>query len=217
MRPRQITGWLTPLAAVALVLACGPAQAPAAVCVTVTPGIDLGCRDEQGAPAGGEPTASSEPSGAPTEPEPTRRNSTVVRYDPRQTCGRCRRHDHLGAGDARRRWNEHRNRLDRCGAAWWWKQCGRLDRNRSVRPVRDVPVGRFGSARVGLRFRHRSRLTVSRPQSDCRSLVAAPLRAHRTALATRSAPPSRRPVSYTRSPSSRSRGSACCSSRFSGS
>jgi hypothetical protein len=82
MRSRQITGWLTPLAAVALVLACGPAQAPAAVCVTVTPGIDLGCRDEQGAPAGGEPTASSEPAGAPTEPEPTRRNSTVVRYDP---------------------------------------------------------------------------------------------------------------------------------------
>jgi subtilisin family serine protease len=84
MRPRQITGWLTPLAAVALVLACGPAQAPAAVCVTVTPGIDLGCRDEQGAPAGGEPTASSEPAGAPTEPEPTTRNSTVVRYDPRR-------------------------------------------------------------------------------------------------------------------------------------
>jgi len=84
MRPRQITGWLTPLAAVALVLACGPAQAPAAVCVMVTPGIDLGCRDEQGAPAGGEPTASSEPAGAPTEPEPVTRNSTVVRSDPRR-------------------------------------------------------------------------------------------------------------------------------------
>jgi hypothetical protein len=84
MRPRQITGWLTRLAAVALLLACGPARAPAAVCVMVTPGIDLGCRDEQGAPAGGEPTASSEPAGAPTEPEPVTRNSTMVRYDPRR-------------------------------------------------------------------------------------------------------------------------------------
>jgi len=35
MRPRQITGWLTPLAAVALVLACGPdpmLHAVAALC-----------------------------------------------------------------------------------------------------------------------------------------------------------------------------------------
>src|SRR4029077_3166594 len=84
MRPRQIIGWLTPLAAVALVLGSGPTQTPAAVCVMVTPGIDLGDREEQGAPAGGDPPASSPPAGAPTEPEPTRRNSTVVRYDPRR-------------------------------------------------------------------------------------------------------------------------------------
>jgi subtilisin family serine protease len=44
--------------------------------------IDIGCREGQGAPAGGEPTANSEPAGAPREPEPAVRNSTVVRYDP---------------------------------------------------------------------------------------------------------------------------------------
>jgi subtilisin family serine protease len=77
-----MTGWLLPLVAVALALAVGD-SARAAVCVVVNPVLDIGCRDVQGAPAGGEPTTSSAPAGAPREPEPMVRNSTVVRYDPR--------------------------------------------------------------------------------------------------------------------------------------
>jgi subtilisin family serine protease len=78
-----MTGWLPPLVAVALALAVG-GSARADVCVVVNPVLDIGCRDGQGAPAGGEPTASSAPAGAPREPDPTVRNSTVVRYDPRR-------------------------------------------------------------------------------------------------------------------------------------
>jgi len=76
-----MTGWLPPLVAVALALAAG-GSARADVCVVVNPVLDIGCRDGQDAPAGGEPTLSSEPAGAPREPEPTARSSTVVRYDP---------------------------------------------------------------------------------------------------------------------------------------
>ena len=76
-----MTGWLPPLVAVVLALAVG-GSARADVCVVVNPVLDIGCRDVQGAPAGGEPTASSEPAGAPREPEPATRSSTVVRYDP---------------------------------------------------------------------------------------------------------------------------------------
>ena len=78
-----MTGWPLPLAMVALFLSLGTG-ADAEVCVVVNPVLDIGCRESQGAPAGGEPTASSEPAGAPREPEPTLRNSTVVRYDPRR-------------------------------------------------------------------------------------------------------------------------------------
>jgi len=78
-----MTGWLPPLVAVALALAAG-GSARADVCLVVNPVLDIGCRDVQGAPAGGEPTANSEPAGAPREPEPATRNSTVVRYDPRR-------------------------------------------------------------------------------------------------------------------------------------
>jgi subtilisin family serine protease len=83
MRLRLMTGWLPPLVAVALALAAG-GSARADVCVVVNPVLDIGCREGQGAPAGGEPAASSAPAGAPREPEPTTRNSTVVRYDPRR-------------------------------------------------------------------------------------------------------------------------------------
>jgi subtilisin family serine protease len=78
-----MTGWLPPLVAVALALAAG-GSARAEVCVVINPVLDIGCREGQGAPAGGEPTANSEPVGAPREPEPTMRNSTAVRYDPRR-------------------------------------------------------------------------------------------------------------------------------------
>ena len=83
-----MTGWLPPLVAVALALAAG-GSARAEVCVVINPVLDIGCREGEGAPAGGEPTASSEPAGAPREPqahesEPMVRNSTVVRYDPRR-------------------------------------------------------------------------------------------------------------------------------------
>jgi subtilisin family serine protease len=78
-----MTGWLLPLVAVALALAV-EGSARAEVCVVVNPVLDIGCRDVQGASAGGEPTASSAPAGAPREPDPTVRNSTVVRYDPRR-------------------------------------------------------------------------------------------------------------------------------------
>jgi subtilisin family serine protease len=76
-----MTGWLPTLVAVALALAAGE-SARADVCLVVNPVLDIGCREGQGAPAGGEPTASSEPAGAPREPEPMTRNSTEVRYDP---------------------------------------------------------------------------------------------------------------------------------------
>ena len=78
-----MTGWLAPLVAVALALAAG-GSARAEVCVVINPVLDIGCREGQGAPAGGEPTANSEPAGAPREPEPATRNSTVVHYDPRR-------------------------------------------------------------------------------------------------------------------------------------
>ena len=78
-----MTGWLPPLVAVALALAAG-GSARADVCVVINPVLDIGCREGQGASAGGEPTANSEPAGAPREPEPATRSSTVVRYDPRR-------------------------------------------------------------------------------------------------------------------------------------
>jgi subtilisin family serine protease len=78
-----MTGWLPSLVAVALALTAG-GSARAEVCVVINPVLDIGCREGQGAPAGGEPTANSEPAGAPREPEPTVRNSTAVRYDPRR-------------------------------------------------------------------------------------------------------------------------------------
>jgi subtilisin family serine protease len=78
-----MTGWLLPLVAVALALAV-EGSARAEVCVVVNPVLDIGCRDVQGAPAGGEPTPSSAPAGASREPDPAVRNSTVVRYDPRR-------------------------------------------------------------------------------------------------------------------------------------
>jgi len=78
-----MTGWLPPLVAVVLALAVG-GSARADVCVVVNPVLDIGCRDVQGAPAGGEPTASSAPAGASREQEPVLRSSTVVRYDPRR-------------------------------------------------------------------------------------------------------------------------------------
>jgi subtilisin family serine protease len=78
-----MTGWLLPLVAVALALAVG-GSARAEVCVVVNPVLDIGCRDVQGAPAGGEPTTSSAPAGAPRDPEPMLRSSTVVRHDPRR-------------------------------------------------------------------------------------------------------------------------------------
>jgi subtilisin family serine protease len=83
MRLRLMTGWLPPLLAVALALAVG-GSARADVCVVVNPVLDIGCREGEGALAGGEPRVSSEPAGAPREPEPVTRNSTVVRYDPRR-------------------------------------------------------------------------------------------------------------------------------------
>jgi hypothetical protein len=64
------------LAAAALALGLG-SSARADVCVVVDPLVHLGCRDEQGAPAGGEPKASSEPEGAP-EPEPARRSTRAA-------------------------------------------------------------------------------------------------------------------------------------------
>jgi len=84
-----MTGWLPTLVAVALALAVG-GSARADVCVVINPVLDIGCRDGQGAPTGGEPRPSSEPAGAPREPraprepEPTVRSSTIVRYDPRR-------------------------------------------------------------------------------------------------------------------------------------
>ena len=78
-----MTGWLPPLVAVALALAVG-GSARAEVCVVINPVLDIGCREGEGAPAGGEPTANSEPAGAPRESEPATRSSTVVHYDPRR-------------------------------------------------------------------------------------------------------------------------------------
>jgi len=77
-----MTGWLTPLTTVVLALVLG-GSARADVCVVVDPLVELGCRDPQGAPAGGEPKASSEPAGAP-EPEPARWTSSEPSYDPRR-------------------------------------------------------------------------------------------------------------------------------------
>jgi subtilisin family serine protease len=82
MRLRWTIGWLPPLAVAALALMlCGSARAD--VCVVVNPIVQIGCRDGQGAPAGGEPKASSEPAGVP-EPEPVRRSAEEPRYDPRR-------------------------------------------------------------------------------------------------------------------------------------
>src|SRR2546428_6250753 len=83
MRPSARARWLPSLVAVAVALAAG-GRGRADVCVVIKPVLDIGCREGQGAPAGGEPTANSEPAGAPREPEPATRSSTVVRYDPRR-------------------------------------------------------------------------------------------------------------------------------------
>src|SRR2546430_17660869 len=81
MRFRKVDGWMPMWVEVAIALAAGGSDR-ADVCVVINPVLDIGCRDVQGAPAGGEPTASSEPAGAPREQEPARRSSTVVRYGP---------------------------------------------------------------------------------------------------------------------------------------
>src|SRR5258705_2813097 len=83
MRLRSMTGWVPRFAAVALALAAG-GSARADVCVVINPVLDIGCREGQDAPAGGEPTANSEPAGASREQQPATRSSTVVRYDPRR-------------------------------------------------------------------------------------------------------------------------------------
>jgi subtilisin family serine protease len=77
-----MTGWLPPLVVSVLFLSLGR-SASAEVCVVVNPVLDIGCRESQGAPTGGEPTVSSEPAGAPSEPQPVVRNSSAVQYDPR--------------------------------------------------------------------------------------------------------------------------------------
>jgi hypothetical protein len=77
-----MTGWL-PRALGALVPSL-TRSASAEVCVVVNPVLDIGCRESQGAPSGGEPTRSSEPVGAPRESDPVVRNATAVRYDPRR-------------------------------------------------------------------------------------------------------------------------------------
>jgi hypothetical protein len=70
MRPRRMTGWLALLATLALFLSLGR-SAFAEVCLVVNPVLDIGCRESQGAPSGGEPTnMSSEPASAPREPNP---------------------------------------------------------------------------------------------------------------------------------------------------
>jgi subtilisin family serine protease len=85
-----MTGWLPFLAALALCLSLGQ-TASAEVCVVINPVLDIGCRESQGAPSGGEPTSmSSEPAGAPREPEPVVRNATAVRYDPRRVAATFR-------------------------------------------------------------------------------------------------------------------------------
>src|SRR2546430_10572790 len=81
MRFRKVDGWMPMWVEVAIALAAGGSDR-ADVCVVINPVLDIGCRDVQGAPAGGEPTASSEPAGAPREPGPATRSSTIVRYDP---------------------------------------------------------------------------------------------------------------------------------------
>jgi hypothetical protein len=78
-----MTRWLPALAAFALFLSLGT-SASAEVCVVVNPVLDIGCRESQGAPTGGEPKQSSEPAGAPRELEPAVRNVMAVRYDPRR-------------------------------------------------------------------------------------------------------------------------------------
>jgi subtilisin family serine protease len=75
-----MTGWLAPLALLALALG-GSARAD--VCLVVNPVLEIGCRESGGAPTGGEPTQSSEPAGAP-QSEEVKRSSTEPRYDPRR-------------------------------------------------------------------------------------------------------------------------------------
>ena len=79
MRFTPTTCWLPLLAAIALALAVG-GVARADVCVVVTPGLDLGCREGQAAPVAAGPA----PAVAAREEEPAIRSSTVVRYDPRR-------------------------------------------------------------------------------------------------------------------------------------
>jgi subtilisin family serine protease len=83
MRLKSMTGWLPPLVVIACALAAG-GSARADVCVVINPVLEIGCREELGAPAGGEPTANSEPAGASGEQQPATWSSTVVRYDPRR-------------------------------------------------------------------------------------------------------------------------------------
>lgn len=79
MRFTPTTCWLPLLAAIALALAVG-GVARADVCVVVTPGLDLGCREGQAAPVAAGPAAAV----AAREEEPAIRSSTVVPYDPRR-------------------------------------------------------------------------------------------------------------------------------------
>jgi subtilisin family serine protease len=78
-----MTGWLVPLATVALALSLG-ASARADVCIVVNPVLDIGCREGKGAPAAGSSTTRSEAAGAPVDsgPDAVPLSSTEPRYDP---------------------------------------------------------------------------------------------------------------------------------------
>jgi subtilisin family serine protease len=78
-----MTGWLVPLATIALALSLG-ASARADVCIVVNPVLDIGCREGKGAPAAGSSSTRSEAAGAPVDsgPDSVPLSSTEPRYDP---------------------------------------------------------------------------------------------------------------------------------------
>jgi subtilisin family serine protease len=87
-----MTRWLVPLVTVALALSLG-ASARADVCIVVNPVLDIGCREGQGAPAGGSSTPRSETAGAPSDSgsDSVRLSSTEPRYDPERVAVMFRR------------------------------------------------------------------------------------------------------------------------------